>query len=46
VGTGVGEWKPELVSREYNLATPILRDTATVLFNGTTEDRAGWVALR
>lgn len=42
---GMGAWSPDKVST-YNLEDPPLRDTNTVLFNGTTEDKAAWVALR
>jgi hypothetical protein len=44
---GMGEWRPDKVGGpEYNLVNPPLRDTVTVLFNGTTEDRLAWVAFR
>lgn len=43
----MGEWTSDKVgSPEYNLVDPALRDTTTVLFNGTTDDKAAWVALR
>lgn len=42
---GMGAWSPDKVST-YNLEDPPMRDTNTVLFDGTTEDKAGWVALR
>jgi Multicopper oxidase len=41
---GLGEWTPGSVAN-YSRSPP-LRDTTTVLFNGTVEDRAAWVALR
>jgi len=47
VGMGMGEWNPDKdITSDYNLVDPILRDTVTVLFNGTTEDKAAWVAFR
>ncbi|KAF8065871.1 L-ascorbate oxidase [Scenedesmus sp. PABB004] len=46
VGMGMGAWSPELVGGPSYSATPVLRDTVTVLFNGTTEDAAAWVAIR
>lgn len=46
VGMGMGEWSEDKVKTDYNLVNPPLRDTTTVLFNGTTEDKAAWVALR
>eukprot|EP00775_Hariotina_reticulata_P013380 gene13380-13507_t len=47
VGMGMGEWTPgKEFTTDYNLETPALRDTVTVLFNGTTEDKAAWVAFR
>jgi hypothetical protein len=42
---GMGAWSPDKVST-YNLEDPPMRDTNTVLFDGTTEDKAAWVALR
>jgi hypothetical protein len=41
----MGAWSADKVSG-YNLEDPPLRDTTTVLFNGTTEDQAAWVAFR
>lgn len=47
VGMGMGEWTAEKeATSDYNLVNPILRDTVTVLFNGTTETKAAWVAFR
>lgn len=47
VGMGLGGWSADKVDGpEYNLASPILRDTTTVFFNGSTETKAAWVALR
>lgn len=47
VGMGAGEWTPDKVNGpDYNLDNPHMRDTATLLLNGTTEDRAAWVAFR
>lgn len=44
---GLGAWDESKVGgSEYNLVDPIMRDTATVLFNGTTENQAAWVAFR
>jgi L-ascorbate oxidase len=47
VGMGLGGWSADKVdTAEYNLVDPHLRDTTTVLFNGTTQDKAAWVAFR
>ncbi|KAF6252743.1 Cupredoxin [Scenedesmus sp. NREL 46B-D3] len=46
VGMGMGEWSEGKVRTDYNLVNPPLRDTTTVLSNGTTEDKAAWVAIR
>lgn len=47
VGMGLGVWSADKESSsEYNLVDPHLRDTTTVLFNGTTQDQAAWVAFR
>jgi hypothetical protein len=45
VGKGMGAWSADKVAG-YNLEDPPMRDTTTVLFNGTTEDQAAWVAFR
>lgn len=45
VGMGMGAWSSDKVS-SYNLDNPPMRDTTTVLFSGTTEDKAAWVAFR
>jgi hypothetical protein len=41
----MGAWSSDKVS-SYNLDNPPMRDTTTVLFSGTTEDKAAWVAFR
>jgi hypothetical protein len=45
VGMGMGAWSSDKVA-SYNLVDPPMRDTTTVLFNGTSEDKAAWVAFR